>query len=179
MPNGCQLLLVFLTSVDDAPISYDDQMNTTSSTSGEEQVLSDFRDALDGWRMALETHRMAPPDHGFSARLAGLAQAAGDEARACRAADAAGFDWLPHRAADPRPPYELQPGTGRRGPEGLWRRFDEAVRQLNTAATGQNMLDVARAYDELAAAAAELAEAVEREDSASARRPRARARRSA
>jgi hypothetical protein len=98
--------------------------------------------------------------------------------RASRAADAAGFDWPPHRAADPRPPYELQPGTGRRGPESLWRRFDEAVRQLNTAATGQNMLDVARTYDELAAAAAELAEAVEREDGASAWRPRARARRS-
>ena len=73
---------------------------------------------------------MAPPDHGFSARLAGLAEAASKEARACRAADAAGFDWPPHRAADPRPPYELQPGTGRRGPEDLWRRFDEAVRQL-------------------------------------------------
>jgi hypothetical protein len=154
-------------------------MNTTSSASGEERVLSDFRNALDGWRMALEAHRMAPPDHSFSARLAGLADAASEEARACRAADAAGFDWPPHRAADPRPPYELQPGTGRRGPDGLWRRFDEAVRQLNTAATGQNMLDVARAYDELAAVAAELAEAVEREDGASARRPRSRARRSA
>ncbi len=122
---------------------------------------------------------MAPPDRGFGARLAGLAQAASEEARACRAADAAGFDWPPHRAADPRPPYELQPGTGRRGPEGLWRRFDEAVRQLNTAATGQNMLDVARAYDELAAATGQLAEAVEREDGAGARRPRTRARRSA
>ncbi len=122
---------------------------------------------------------MAPPDHGFSARLAGLAQAAEKEARACRAADAAGFDWPPHRAADPRPPYELQPGTGRRGPESLWRRFDEAVGQLNTAATGQNMLDVARAYDELAVAAGELAEAVKHEDGASVRRPRSRARRSA
>jgi len=154
-------------------------MTTTSGTSGEERVLSDFRDALDGWRNAIEAHRMAPPDHGFSARLASLARAASEEARACRAADAAGFDWPPHRAADPRPPYELQPGTGRRGPEGLWRRFDEAVRQLNTAATGQNMLDVARTYDELAVAAAELAEAVEREDGGSARRPRSRARRSA
>jgi hypothetical protein len=161
-------------------IGYDDQMNTTSRTRDDEQrVLGDFRDALDGWRKALEAHRMAPPDHGFSARLTRLAQAASEEARACRAADAAGFDWPPHRAADPRPPYELQPGTGRRGPEGLWRRFDEAVRQLNTSATGQNMLDVARAYDELAATAAELAEAVEREDGASTRRPRARTRRSA
>jgi hypothetical protein len=159
--------------------AYDEQMNTTSNISDEERILSDFRNALEGWHSALEAHRMAPPDHGFSARLTGLAQAAREEARACRAADTAGFDWPPHRAADPRPPYELQPGTGRRGPEGLWRRFDEAVRQLNTSATGQNMLEVARAYDELAAAAAELEEAIEREGKTGARRPRARARRTA
>ncbi len=142
-------------------------------------MLSDFREALDGWRKALDAHRMAPPDRNFSVRLAGLARAASEEAAACRAADAAGFDWPPHRAADSRPPYELQPGTGRRGSEGLWRRFDEAVAQLNTIATGQNMLEVARAYEELAAAAGGLAEAIEREDKASGARPRARARRSA
>jgi hypothetical protein len=109
---------------------------------------------------------MAPPDSRFAARLVALAQAAEEQARACRAADAAELDWPPHRTADPRPPYELQPGTGRRGPEGLWRSFDEAVRQLNTAATGQDMLDVARAYEDLAAAAAALAKAVRREDRA-------------
>jgi hypothetical protein len=154
-------------------------MATTKAASGEERVLGEFREALDGWRKALDAHRMAPPDAGFAARIAGLARAAEEEARACRAADAAGFDWPPHRAADPRPPYELQPGTGRRGPEGLWRSFDEAVRQLSTAATGQNMLDVARAYEDLASAAASLAEAVEREDAAAGGRPRSRARRSA
>ncbi len=154
-------------------------MGTTSTSSGEERVLGEFREALDGWRRALDAHRMAPPDHGFAARLGGLARAAEEEARACRAADAAGFGWPPHRAADPRPPYELQPGTGRRGPEGLWRQFDEAVRQLNTAATGQAMLDVARAYEDLASAAGVLAEAVEREDGATGARTRDRARRSA
>jgi hypothetical protein len=154
-------------------------MNTTSSITTEDRVLDDFKEALDGWRKALDVHRMAPPDAGFSARIAGLARAAEEEARACRAADAAGFDWPPHRAADPRPPYELQPGTGRRGPEGLWRSFDEAVKQLSTAATGQNILDVARAYEDLAAAAGALAEAVAREDGTAAGKPRARARRSA
>lgn len=159
--------------------AYDEQMNTTSNISDEERVLSDFRDALDEWRNALKAHRLAPPDLGFSTRLGGLAQAARAEAQACRAADTAGFDWPPHRAAEPHPPYELQPGTGRRGPEALWRRFDEAVRQLNSAATGQNMLKVARAYDELADAATDLAEAIEREDKTSGQRPRARSRRSA
>jgi hypothetical protein len=45
-------------------------------------------------------------------------------------------------------------------------------------AAGEDMLEVARGYEELAAIAAELAQAVKTEDRASAR-PRARARRSA
>jgi hypothetical protein len=139
-------------------------------------VLDDFRAALDRWRGALESHRLAPPDQNFAARLAGLADAAAQQARACREADAAGFDWTPHRAADSRPPYELQPGTGRRGPDELWRHFDAAVASLSAVATGRNIVAVADAYDQLAKAAAELADAVANEDRARAGRPRKQAR---
>jgi hypothetical protein len=117
---------------------------------------------------------MAPPDQGFAARLAGLAEAARQQATVCRAADAAGFEWPPHRASDPRPPYELQPDTGRRGPKRLWRRFDEAVERL---VAGRDILTVGDAYEELAALAGELSEAVEQEDVASSRRARGRTRR--
>src|SRR5271166_5109625 len=106
-------------------------MNQTKTLGGDERVLVQFRAALDGWRGALEAHRLAPPDAGFAQRLAGLAEAAREQASACRAADAAGFDWTPHRAAESKPPYELQPGTGRRGPDELWRRFDGAVASLS------------------------------------------------
>lgn len=150
-------------------------MNQTRSTRSDQRVLRDFREALDGWRGALESHRLAPPDQNFSARLAGLAEAAREQARACREADAAGFDWTPHRAAESRPPYELQPGTGRRGPDGLWRRFDGAAAALSAVATGRDILAVADAYDELGAAAADLAEAVQHEDHVPTRRRRARA----
>jgi hypothetical protein len=138
-----------------------------------------FRDAQEAWRRALEAHRLAPPDAGFSARLARLAAAARAEAAACREADAAGFEWPPHRASSSNPPYELQPGSGRRGPEELWRHFDAAVADLNRAATGTDLLDVARAYDDLAVAAGALADAVEGEDRASGLLPRVPARRSA
>ena len=138
-----------------------------------------FGAAQERWRRALEAHRLAPPDAGFSGRLAALAEAAQAEAVACRAADAAGFEWPPHRASSSKPPYELQSGSGRRGPDELWRRFDAAVTELNRAATGSDLIDVARAYDELAAVAAALAEAVEDEDRASGLLPRARRRRSA
>lgn len=107
---------------------------------------------------------MAPPDAGFSARLAALAEAALQEARVCLAADAAGYEWPPHRGANSEPPYELRPGSGRRGPKALWRRFDIAVGELNRAATGRDLQTVARAYEELGEVTRELSEAVHAED---------------
>jgi len=95
-----------------------------------------FAQAQQHWRRAIEAHRAAPPDAGFSARLTALAQAALEEAQVCREADEAGFEWPPHRGANSEPPYELRPGSGRRGPDGLWRRFDLAVGELGRAATG-------------------------------------------
>jgi hypothetical protein len=145
----------------------------------EERAQSAFRAAQEEWRRALESHRLAPPDAGFSARLGALASAAATEALACREADAAGFEWPPHRASANKPPYELQPGTGRRGPEDLWQAFDAAVAELNRVATGTDLVDVASAYDALAAAAAHLASAVEIEDRASGLLQPAQARRSA
>ena len=132
----------------------------------EERAQSAFRAAQEAWRRALESHRLAPPDGGFSARLANLAEAARQEALICRRAHAAGFEWPPHTSAS-KQPYELQPGSGRRGPEGLWLRFDAAVAELNRAGAGRDLLDVARAHELLADAAGQLAAEVERQDRAS------------
>jgi hypothetical protein len=140
----------------------------------ETQAQAAFRDAQQKWRTALDGHRKAPPDAGFSARLGELAEAARSEALACRAAHEAGFEWPPHRAASSDPPYELRAGSGRRGPHDLWRRFDAAVSELNRAATGTDLLDVANAYEELADVVDELATAAESEDRASGLLPRAR-----
>ncbi len=157
-------------------------MSKTSKQAGGDQIAPDeLQQSFAGWRQALETHRLAPPDAGFAARLAGLAAAAGEQARVHRAA-APDYEWVPHSAG--QPPYELQPETGRRGPQNLWRRFDEAVEQLGHATEGQDMLAVAVAYEELAKAATKLMQAIEREDRAHASTPsrprtRARARRTA
>jgi len=123
-----------------------------ANLSPEERAQRAFRHAQEEWRRALESHRLAPPDAGFGSRLAALAAAAAAEASACRQADVAGFDWPPHRASANKPPYELQPGTGRRGPEELWGVFDAAVTELNRAATETDLVEVATAYDALAAA---------------------------
>jgi hypothetical protein len=162
------------------PIRYDlRQMAQTSTTRDDNRVLDEFKRGLDGWRLALDAHRLAPPDSGFSTRLAGLADAASAQATACRTADAAGYDWTPTRAAESKPPYELQPSTARRGPQESWRRFDAAVADLSRIATGRDMPAVADAYDELSAVASELAQAIEREDRTNGLLPRARTRRSA
>jgi hypothetical protein len=113
----------------------------------------------------MTAHKMAPPDPGFAARLRSLAGAAEKEREACEEASRAGLLWRPLPGAQgAQPPYELRPGTGRRGPAELWERFDEAVRELNHAITGTNAALVGRRFGELASAAGALAEAVEDED---------------
>ena len=137
-----------------------------------------FQEAREAWRAALRGHVLAPPDAGFSARLAQLADAAAKRAAACEAAHKDGFEW-PATRGGAKPPYELQPGTGRRGPDDLWDRFDEAVAELDRVSEGRSMRAVGRAYAEIAELASALAKAVEREDRSSGLLPPARRRRSA
>jgi hypothetical protein len=125
-----------------------------------------FQEAREAWRAALRGHVLAPPDAGFSARLAALAAAAIQRAATCEAAYVDGFEWPPTRGGA-RPPYELQPGSGRRGPSELWERVDEAVAEVDRVTEGRSLRAVARAYAELGDVADQLALAVEREDRAS------------
>jgi hypothetical protein len=154
-------------------------MSKSRPVDTDEQLLSDFKRGMASWAGAVEAHKQAPPDLGFAARLAALAEGAKEAGRVCREADAAGFEWPPARKADSEPPYELRQGTGRRGPEALWQRFDQTITRLSTVAAGTDMLGVAHAYEALAAIATELSEAVRAEDGASSPRSRAPARRSA
>src|SRR5947209_8372091 len=104
-----------------------------------------FADARRAWREALRAHVLAPPDASLSRRLASLADAAAQRAAACETAYENGFEWPPARGGA-KPPYELQPGTGRRGPEKLWARFDEAVAELDRVSEGRSIRAVGRTY---------------------------------
>ena len=117
-----------------------------SAVDDDDQALAELRASGDGWVAAIEAHRMAPPDAGFSTRLARLAMAAGEQARVY-------FDGPADR--------------------------DLSLLTLGAATEGEDMIEVADAYEDLAAAAAELSKAIEREDAASSQRPRTRARVSA
>jgi hypothetical protein len=141
------------------------------------QIMRAVRRAGDGWAEAMRAHKLAPPDSRFAQRLQDLADAAATEQVAWEHAHAAGLLWRPVPGAEnAAPPYELRPGTGRRGPGPLWERFDAAVNGLNHAITGSSAAVVADAFGECAEAASALAEAVRGEDEAAARAARSQAR---
>ena len=138
-------------------------------------IMRAVRHASNAWAEAMKTHKLAPPDAGFASRLGGLAQAAEREQVTWEHAHAAGLLWRPVPGAEhAEPPYELRPGTGRRGPRDLWDRFDAAVGGLNRAITGTSAADVADAFGEIAEAAGALSEAVAHEDQLPATHARAR-----
>lgn len=119
-------------------------------------------DAQASWAGAMRAHELAPPDPQFRSRLRALSEAAATMRDAHARALEAGLAWRPvDGSARVRPPYELRPGAGRRGPEELWARFDSAVEQLNVAGGGDSLVDVIAAYGAVADAAAALADALE------------------
>ena len=141
------------------------------------QIMRAVRQAANDWAQAMRAHKLAPPDAGFAARLRTLADAAAREQVAWEHAHSAGLLWRPVPGAESaQPPYELRPGTGRRGPERLWQRFDAAVAALNNAITGSNAASVADAFGELSEAARQLADEVGVEDEAASEPRRGRVR---
>jgi hypothetical protein len=129
------------------------------------QIMRAVRHASDAWAEAMRAHKLAPPDTGFASRLRALAEAAEREQVTWEHAHAAGLQWRPVPGAEhAQPPYELRPGTGRRGPSDLWDRFDAAVSELNKAIAGTSAAGVADAFGELAEVATALADAVARDD---------------
>jgi hypothetical protein len=110
----------------------------------------------------MRAHEQAPPDPGFRDRLRALADAAAAMRNAHARALEAGLAWRPVADSErARPPYELRPGTGRRGPAEPWTRFDAAVQRLNQAGASDNLADVVDAYAAVARAASELADALQ------------------
>ena len=130
-----------------------------------ERVVRRVRHASVSWAEAMRAHKLAPPDEGFAGRLEKLSEAAAAEQLAWQQAHGAGMQWRPVAgAASADPPYELRPGTGRRGPDDLWLLFDSAVMEMNRAIGGSDALEVATAFGAVAEAAAKLSRAIADED---------------
>ncbi len=113
------------------------------------------------WAQANREHRLAPPDAGFSHRLANFARAATQLRDGFQAAADAGLGWKPQAGvSNALPPYELRPESGRRGPAELWQAFDAAIDARRKALEGTDARAIAEAFAQLAAAGRQLAVAV-------------------
>ena len=139
-----------------------DERAGTPAADAKQHAWTSVTEARTSWSSAMRAHEQAPPDPGFRDRLRSLAQAAAAMGDAHGRALQAGLAWRPVADSErARPPYELRPGTGRRGPDELWTRFDAAVRQLNQAGAGDNLADIVGAYAAVAQAASQLADALQ------------------
>jgi hypothetical protein len=113
------------------------------------------------WAQANRDHRLAPPDAGFSHRLANFARAAVKLRDGFQAAADAGLGWKPQAGvSNALPPHELRPESGRRGPAELWQAFDAAIDTRRKALEGTDARAIAQAFAQLAAAGRQLAVAV-------------------
>ena len=120
------------------------------------------REAQSAWAGAMRSHELAPPDAGFRERLRALSEAADAMCTTHARALEAGLAWRPVEGSErARPPYELRPGTGRRGPQELWERFDASVERLNHAGAGDNLAELVAAYAAVAEVAGALADRLE------------------
>ena len=139
-----------------------DERAGTPAPGAKEHAWTSVTEARASWSGAMRAHEQAPPDPGFRDRLRALADAAEAMRDAHSRALQAGLAWRPIADSQrARPPYELRPGSGRRGPEELWTRFDAAVEQLNVAGGGDSLAAIVAAYSAVADAARALADALE------------------
>jgi hypothetical protein len=139
-----------------------------------ERAITQLRAAETRWSSALRQHRLAPPDADFSRRLRDFADACEQQQAAYAYAAQAGLGWDPlPPAAARRPPHELTPESGRRGPEELWEQFDETIDRLNVALQGVSLQAIARVFGELSDIARQLSVAVAEEHTTTPRQRRA------
>jgi excisionase family DNA binding protein len=120
-----------------------------------DQAIDQVREADVHWKAALGGLESYP------ARLRTLAEAAEEQSRALTLAHLANVQWKPRPGArNLRFPYEVQSASGRPGPPGSWRQFDNAVKRLGLALEGDSMKQLAEAFERLASVASELSDAL-------------------
>src|SRR5436305_15057401 len=97
-----------------------------------ERAITQLRVSEGRWTSALRQHRLAPPDADFSRRLRDFADACEQQQAAFSYAAQAGLGWDPlPPAAARRPPSELTPESGRRGPGARRGQSDRTIDHLN------------------------------------------------
>lgn len=123
-----------------------------------DQAVDKLKIAERSWHAALKQHRLAPPDAGYPQRLDDLADACAEQHSAYAYAAEAGLSWDPLPASETtKPPYELQPISGRRGDPKLWQQFDLASDAHAKALQGTSLVAIGEAFGEISQAARAIA----------------------
>jgi hypothetical protein len=130
-----------------------------------EAAIDRLRLAEADWTDALDAHLYAEPNPEFAQRLRVMADAAQRQQAAFEYAanERLAWDPLPHEPEGRPAPHELSPDSGRVGPPELWERFDQAFVAWDRSLEQTSIAEIAREFGELAAAARELADAVDLE----------------
>lgn len=119
------------------------------------EAIAHIRRADSRWQAALARFG------SYGTRLRELSEAARAEQRALMFAEVCQVSWRPHQdSGDIRLEIELEAGH-RIGPENLWGTFDDALAHLGRALVGDGWADAAAAFGEIAAAASDLADAID------------------
>jgi hypothetical protein len=127
-----------------------------------ESIRAVIHQATIAWARATQGHVLAPPDDEFARRMQQLAFAAAEQEIVWRQAHELGLKWRPLKpSASMAPPYELRPGSGRRGPADLWGTFDSAVTAMNEAIVHDDAADVADAFGAVTLASSAIARSLE------------------
>ena len=105
-----------------------DERAGTSAQGDKEHAWTSVNEARASWSGAMRAHEQAPPESRLSRSTTNTCRRGCRDARRSRPSPSEEGSAGAHRRLRTRaPPYELRPGTGRRGPTKLWARFDAAV----------------------------------------------------
>lgn len=130
----------------------------SSSFGTRQEAAEHIRRADVTWTEAVRTF------HSYPQRLRRLAEAADTQRKAFMFADLCDVKWKPRENTENlRLAQELEPGH-RVGPPELWADFDSALAHFGSALAGDSLMDIAQAFGEMAKAATEIADVLERDD---------------
>lgn len=130
----------------------------TDSFGSRQEAAEHLRRADGRWTEAVRTF------HSYPERLRRLAEAADNQRKAFMFAELCDIKWKPREnARNLRLAPELE-APNRPGPPDLWKQFDQALEHFGDALAGDQLTPIAQAFGEIAQAASQIADSLERPD---------------
>lgn len=157
-------------AVDDpaeAPPDEPRRAGSDTPTADASSAIALYQVAGDAFEAAFAASAYPPPSPGYLDRIRRFADACEHLASTmANASTVAGVQWLGRSGFRVDSfPYELRPGGNRPGSDEVWQDCDAAMERLAMAASGTELVAVARAFRDLGAALLDVVDQLERDDS--------------